>query len=281
MAKKLTMLLVVAGLLVVGLVGFLYFSPSGMTIEKFQNAPAEPAFVPPVLEKPPRLPGSGRVLKDPPPPPSTPLAPQQLTEGPSAMIQSMMGGTSAVSPMPVKGLNDSSPPPSTPLPPPPPTQVPSFCGNYGYPSPDNSTRLYSEKECGPIFGGTLYRNGICILKDGRKLSDECRDLNNQATPVKPQQIQAGPSAIQSMMPPPPPPPVLEEPPPPPPVLEEPTPIAPTPASSEAALRLTPAQCSALCPVTQETCESMFSCRTRLEPIGVTPMSMTSTPAAVV
>ena len=280
MAKKLSMLLVIAGLLVVGLVGFLYFSPSGMTIEKFQNAPAESGFVPPVLEeRPPR-------------PPRPPPTPAELAA--AAAAPPLVGGrlpdlrppSGLVGPpIPVKGFKDSSPLPSTPLAPPPlapppPTQVPSFCGNYGYPSPDNSIRLYSEKECGPIFGGKLYRDGICILKDGRKLSDECRDLNNQAMPVKPQQIQAGPSAIQSMMPPPPPPPVIEEPAPLPPVLEEPTPIAPTPASSAAALTLTPAQCSALCPVTQETCESQFSCQTRLEPIGVTPMSRTSTPATL-
>jgi len=239
MAKKLSMLLVVAGLLVVGLVGFLYFSPSGMTIEKFQDAPAEPAFVPPVLEKP------------------------------------------APPPMPVKGFKDSSPPPSTPLAPPPlapppPTQVPSFCGNYGYASPDKSIRLYSQKECVSLLGGTWYENGECILKGGRSASYECRDLNNQAMPVKPQQIQAGPSAIQSMMPPPPP--FSQQSPPP---TDAPTPIAPTPASSAAALTLTPVQCSALCPVTQETCESKFSCQTRLEPIGVAPMSRTSTPATLV
>lgn len=36
------MLVVIAGLLLVGLVGFLFFSPCGVTIEKFQNPPSEP-----------------------------------------------------------------------------------------------------------------------------------------------------------------------------------------------------------------------------------------------
>ena len=279
MAKKLSMLLVIAGLLVIGLVGFLYFSPSGVTIEKFQNAPAESGFVPPVLEeRPPRKPYVPTPAEVAAAAAAPPLVDGRLPDlrPPSGLVGP---------PIPVKGFKDSSPLPSTPLAPPPPTQVPSFCNNYGYASPDKSIRLYSQKECVSIFGGTWYENGECILKGGRSLSYECRDLNNQAMPVPvqaplaPLAPQAGPSAIQSMMPPPPPP-VLEEPPP-PPVLEEPTPIAPTPASSEAALRLTPVQCSALCPVTQETCESMFSCQTRLEPIGVTPMSRTSTPAAVV
>lgn len=79
--------------------------------------------------------------------------------------------------------------------------------------------------------------------------------------------QAGVPAIKSMPPPPQP-------------IAAPTPIAPTPASSAAALTLTPAQCSSLCPVTQESCESKFSCQTRLEPIGTTPMTMTSTPAQI-
>ena len=161
MAKQLSMLLVIAALLVVGLVGFLFFSPCGVTIEKFQDAPAEkakPAFVPPVVE-------------DSVPPP----------------------------PMPVKGLKNPTPAPSQPL------AVPQ-----------------------------------ALLP------------------------QAGVPAIKSMTPP----------------SAAPTPIAPTPASSPAALTLSPAQCSALCPVTQESCESKFSCQTRLEPIGVTPMTTTSTPAQI-
>ena len=59
------------------------------------------------------------------------------------------------------------------------------------------------------------------------------------------------------------------------------PVAPTPASSAAALSLTPVQCSALCPVTQESCESKFSCQTKLEPIGVAPMTTNSTPALTI
>ena len=261
------MLLVIAALLVVGLVGFLFFSPCGVTIEKFQDAPAESAFVPPVVEKPPP-------------------------------------------PMPVKGFKDSSPPPSTPLAPPPRTPVPSFCGKYGYPSPDNSIRLYTAKECSSILGGLWSENGECLKKDGGSFSYECRDLNGvsvAAQPIPqalPQALpQPGVSAIQSMMPPPPPPPafvppVVEEPQPPasagfkqpsriptqfqqaPQPITSPTPVAPTPASSAAALTLTPVQCSSLCPVTQETCESKFSCQTRLAPIGTTPLTTNSTPAEI-
>jgi len=221
MAKQLSMLLVIAALLVVGLVGFLFFSPCGVTIEKFQDVPAEkakPAFVPPVLEEKP--------------------------------------------PMPVKGFKDPSPPQPVPQ----PEQIPYFCEKYGYPSADNSIRLYSENECVSSFRGTWYENGECIFNGGRSLSYECRGLNNQAMPIKAQPIQGGAPAIKSMMPPQP--------------IAAPTPIAPTPASSAAALTLSPAQCSALCPVTQETCESRFSCQTRLEPIGVTPMTRTSTPAQI-
>ena len=218
------MLLVIAALLVVGVVGFLFFSPCGVTIEKFQDVPAEKAesgFVPP--------------------------------------------------PMPVKGFKDpSSAPPKPfaqpqPAPIPKPDPIPSFCEKYGYPSADNSIRLYSENECVSSFGGTWYENGECIINGGRSLSYECRGLNNLQQ--APQRVpQPGAIAIKSMMPPQP--------------IAAPTPIAPTPASSEAALTLSPVQCSALCPVTQETCESKFSCQTRLEPIGVTPMSRTSTPAQI-
>ena len=234
MAKKLSMLLVIAALLVVGLVGFLFFSPCGVTIENFQDAPAEkakPAFVPPVLEEQPPMP-----------------------------------------PMPVKGFKDPSPPLSKPLAPPQPApqpeQVPYFCERYGYPSADNSIRLYSENECVSNFRGTWYENGECIFNGGRSLSYECRGLNSLSKEVQPapQRAPAGVPAIKSMMPPQP--------------IAAPTPIAPTPASSAAALTLSPAQCSALCPVTQETCESRFSCQTRLEPIGTTPMTRTSTPAEI-
>ena len=229
MAKRLSMLLVIAALLVVGLVGFLFFSPCGVTIEKFQDVPAEKTesgFVPP----PPPMPVKG--FKDPSPAPSKPLAPPQ------------------------------------PAPIPKPDPIPYFCEKYGYPSADNSIRLYSENECVSNFRGTWYENGECIFNGGRSLSYECRGLNSLSKEVQPapQRAPAGVPAIKSMMPPQP--------------IAAPTPIAPTPASSAAALTLSPAQCSALCPVTQETCESKFSCQTRLEPIGVTPMTRTSTPAEI-
>ena len=205
MAKKSGMLLVIAALLVVGLVGFLFFSPCGMTIEKFQDMP-------------------------------TPV-----------------GKKGMVAPMPAS--------------------IPSFCSTYGYASPDNNIRLYSEKECN-MLNGTWYANGECTKKEGGSFSLECHDLNNQPVkapsaplaplqpPQPPQAQQAGFQAMKSSMMPP-------------------QPVAPTPASSAAALSLSPVQCSALCPVTQESCESKFSCQTKLTPIGVTPMTTTSTPASVV
>jgi hypothetical protein len=201
------MLLIAAALLAAALVGFLflYMSPCGVTIEKFQDVPT------PVGKK-----GMVAPAQVPPPPPAPAAA-----------------------------------------------RIPWFCDTYGYASPDNSIRLYSEKECLSSLGGIWSPNGECTKKEGGSFSYECRDLNNQAVPVPVQAPQAGFQAIKSMTPPP---------------SVAPTPVAPTPASSAAALTLTPAQCSALCPLTQESCESKFSCQTRLEPIGVAPMTTTSTPA---
>ena len=203
MAKKSGILLVVAALLVVGLVGFLFFSPCTVTIEKFQDVP-------------------------------TPVGKKGMFVPPSAT-------------------------PSAPPPPPAPEPIPSFCYRFGYPSPDNTLRFYTENECVNILNGNWVPGGECTRKEGGSFSYECRQLNNEAVPVK-----AAFQPIKSMTPP----------------SAAPTPIAPTPASSPAALTLSPAQCSALCPVTQESCESKFSCRTRLEPIGVTPMTTTSTPAQI-
>jgi hypothetical protein len=143
------MLVVIAGLLLVGLVGFLFFSPCGVTIEKFQNPSSEPAPA---------------------------LAPESEPEPVLAPV----------------AVPTAVPVPSVPVP-----AVP-----------------------------------VLVTKQPRP----------PTVPVKT------------------------------------APVAPTPASSAAALSLTPVQCSALCPVTLETCEGKFSCQTKLTPIGNTPLSMTSTPA---
>jgi len=243
------MLLVIAALLVVGLVGFLFFSPCGVTIEKFQDVPA--VSVPEVAQ------GGAQAI-----PQALQQPPRELT-GPERAAA--VFGQYQPPPMQVKGFKDPSPAPPKPFAQPQPDPIPSFCEKYGYPSADNSIRLYSENECVSSFRGTWYENGECIFNGGRSLSYECRGLNN-LQPAPQRVPQPGAIAIKSMMPPQP--------------IAAPTPIAPTPASSEAALTLSPVQCSALCPVTQETCESRFSCQTRLEPIGVTPMSRTSTPAQI-
>lgn len=50
------------------------------------------------------------------------------------------------------------------------------CKSYGYPSPNNEMRLYSETEC-KALGGVINDDGICRTKDGMSFSDECRGLN--------------------------------------------------------------------------------------------------------
>jgi hypothetical protein len=50
------------------------------------------------------------------------------------------------------------------------------CGTYGYPSPDNSMRMYSKSECDAL-NGTLSPNGECVNKAGVSYSWSCRALN--------------------------------------------------------------------------------------------------------
>ena len=133
-----------------------------------------------------------------------------------------------------------------------PEPIPPFCFRFGYPSPDNALRFYTENECVNILNGNWVPGGECTRKEGGSYSYECRELNNEPMPVP---VKGGVQPIKSMTPPPS--------------------AAPTPVSA-AALTLTPAQCSSLCPVTQESCESKFSCKTRLEPIGTAPAVITKT-----
>jgi hypothetical protein len=51
------------------------------------------------------------------------------------------------------------------------------CGNYGYPSPDYSIRLYTQDECINNMGGKWYSNGECLIQGGGSYSARCSPLN--------------------------------------------------------------------------------------------------------
>jgi hypothetical protein len=81
-----------------------------------------------------------------------------------------------------KTPNSVSPPP---LPPPPPEvpkgpMAPTECGNYGNPSSDGNTRLYTQAECDSL-GGDFNANGECMKKTGGSFSWDCRNLNRKDT----------------------------------------------------------------------------------------------------
>jgi hypothetical protein len=54
------------------------------------------------------------------------------------------------------------------------------CKTYGYPSPDNSIRLYSEADC-DAMNGRWVPNGECLMLQGGSYSAACKGLNK---PVK-------------------------------------------------------------------------------------------------
>lgn len=54
------------------------------------------------------------------------------------------------------------------------------CKTYGYPSPDNSIRLYSEEDCDAI-NGRWVPNGECLMLQGGSYSAACKGLNK---PIK-------------------------------------------------------------------------------------------------
>jgi hypothetical protein len=60
--------------------------------------------------------------------------------------------------------------------------VPSWCGSYGRPSPDNSIRLYTESECLTTLSGSHYANDECAGRGG-SISAQCRGLNYQWGPI--------------------------------------------------------------------------------------------------
>ena len=169
MAKKSVILLLVAALLATVLVGVLFFTPCGVTVEKFQDAVA--ATVPELS-----------------PPPQRPAAVPQIQAQPTPQAAPSVSGTVTPS---VSGTVTPQGPSIAP--------VAADCtpgGNtYGYPSSDNTIRLYATEGC-KALNGILAGNGECMRQGGGSFSWDCRGLN----PV--------PAAAQcnALYPPPPPPP---------------------------------------------------------------------------
>ena len=56
------------------------------------------------------------------------------------------------------------------------------CGNYGYPSPDYSIRLYKQDECISNMGGNWVPNGECLMQGGGSYSAACSPLNGVSPP---------------------------------------------------------------------------------------------------
>ena len=50
------------------------------------------------------------------------------------------------------------------------------CGKLGYPSPDNSMRLYNKDDCDKLDGNLSFRNE-CLNKNGGSYSWDCKSLN--------------------------------------------------------------------------------------------------------
>jgi hypothetical protein len=287
MAKKSVILLLVAALFAVVLVGILFFTPCGVTIEKFQDSVVTTA-----------VPGQVQNIKKNSVPPSELLGICGINMGipnPEANEQriysqvdceSGLNGIWTRTPFSEKygycsspdksidytvlcgRLNDQAPPPPPPRMPrgpsaiqaqaipqqiqaqPIPQVAPSVSGavtpqgptiapvsadctpggnTYGYPSNDNTVRLYATEGCNAL-GGILSPNGECMRKEGGSFSWDCRGLN----PV--------PAAEQcnTLYPPPPPP-----------------------------------------PPTLADCSSQYSCQTTLAPIGGSMiMPSRSTPAPI-
>jgi len=252
MAKKSVILLLVAALFAVVLVGILFFTPCGVTIEKFQDSVAPTAVpgsgikkksIPPsellrmcgtnlgianpavngqrlysqvecesglrgVWESTPYLENYGycrngdktfdftmmcaflndQAPKQAPPPPRMPQEPSAIAQAIPQQIQAQPIPQVAPS---VSGTVTPQGPTIAP--------VSADCtpgGNtYGYPSNDNTVRLYATEGC-KALNGILSSNGECMRQEGGSFSWDCRGLN----PV--------PAAEQcnTLYPPPPPPP---------------------------------------------------------------------------
>ena len=180
MAKKSVILLLVAALFAVILVGILFFRPSSITIEKFQVAVTT------------AVPGSG-IKKRSSMPQASFQAPQEIPQALQPQVAPSVSGTVTPS---VSGTVTPQGPSIAP--------VDADCtpgGNtYGYPSSDNTVRLYATEGC-KALNGILAGNGECMRQGGGSFSWDCRGLNP---------FPAAEQCNTLYPPPPPPPPTLAE-----------------------------------------------------------------------
>ena len=206
MAKKSVILLLVAALLATVLVGVLFFTPCGVTVEKFQDAVA--ATVPELSQGgaqaiPQGLVQAPRELTGPEkaaalfgqyqPPPQRPAAVPQIQAQPTLQVTPSVSGTVTPS---VSGTVTPQGPSIAPV----PTECTPGGNTYGYPSSDNTIRLYAKEGC-KALGGILARNGECMKQQGGSFSWDCRGLNP---------VPAAEQCNTLYPPPPPPPPTLAE-----------------------------------------------------------------------
>ena len=206
MAKKSVILLLVAALFAVILVGILFFRPSSITIEKFQGAVTATApelsqggaqAIPQGLVQAPReLTGPERAAAQfgrYQPPPQRSAAVPQIQAQPTPQAAPSVSGTVTPS---VSGTVTPQGPSIAP--------VAADCtpgGNtYGYPSSDNTIRLYATEGC-KALNGILAGNGECMRQGGGSFSWDCRGLNP---------VPAAEQCNTLYPPPPPPPPTLAE-----------------------------------------------------------------------
>jgi hypothetical protein len=305
MAKRAGILLIIAGALVLGLIGFLYFSKSGMTIEKFQDVSDEARAAKaamsaalaqvnqdPTLTAPPeaesaqaipqKIPQIGKA------PQAMPLAPQAIPSAISQAAPQAFG--QAIGPAP-QAIGQAIPSAISQAAPQafgqaigqaPSSELIGMCGNLGSPATLKKTNLraFSQVDCeSGIYGakwiptafdgdtGQITR-GICVSADNKtNYSSLCSFLNNQApVPVSSTPLPAATAA---------------------PALPAPAaPVAPVPTQKACNSLYPPPppsaqQCGTLYPVTLQQCASQFSCQTTLGPIGgSTSVTTNSTPAAV-
>lgn len=56
------------------------------------------------------------------------------------------------------------------------TSAGTSCGSYGFPSPDNSMRMYNKADCDAL-GGAFRTDGLCLAENGNSFNEECKNLN--------------------------------------------------------------------------------------------------------
>ena len=286
MAKRAGILLIIAGVLVLGLIGFLYFSKSGVMIEKFQDVPAES-----IAAKAAMSAALAQVNQDPTliaPPEAEPAQaipqriPQVIGKAPQAIGQMPQAIPSAISQASPQAIGQAIGPAPQAIGQAPSAELIGMCGNLGSPATLKKTniRAYSQVDCeSGIYGakwiptafdgdtGQITR-GMCVSADNKtNYSSLCSFLNNQApVPVSSTPLPASKAA---------------------PALPAPAaPVAPVPTQKACNSLYPPPlptaqQCGTLYPVTLQQCASQFSCQTNLAPIGgSTSVTTNSTPAAV-